>query len=121
MTQTEKDVLVLEAQKEALLTEIEEKCMILDADKKVAEDFLIVKEIFLKQRKYVMSGPMDELWHSFILFTKKYHDFCIVSQDIIYIMHTRMLRTIHHIPHVQADGGIKLSRKARISYVTHTK
>ena len=25
--------------------------------------------------KYVMSGPMDELWHSFILFTKKYHDF----------------------------------------------
>ena len=24
--------------------------------------------------KYVMSGPMDELWYSFILFTKKYYD-----------------------------------------------
>jgi hypothetical protein len=26
--------------------------------------------------KYVMSGPIDELWHSFILFTKIYHQFC---------------------------------------------
>jgi hypothetical protein len=26
--------------------------------------------------KYVRSGPMDELWHSFILFTKKYNEFC---------------------------------------------
>ncbi len=38
--------------------------------------------------KYMMSGPMDELWHSFILFTKKYHDFCYLVAG----------HYIHHAP-----------------------
>src|SRR5215471_9155262 len=36
----------------------------------------LVLSVINSSTKYVMSGPMDELWHSFILFTKKYHDFC---------------------------------------------
>ena len=36
---------------------------------------------------------MDELWHSFILFTKKYHDFCYLV--------TR--HYIHHVPSIPSD------------------
>ena len=43
--------------------------------------------------KYVMSGPMDELWHSFILFTKKYHEFCYLVAG----------HYIHHVPSVPSD------------------
>jgi hypothetical protein len=43
--------------------------------------------------KYVMSGPMDELWHSFILFTKKYHDFCYLVAG----------HYIHHAPSIPSD------------------
>jgi hypothetical protein len=43
--------------------------------------------------KYMMSGPMDELWHSFILFTKKYHDFCYLVAG----------HYIHHVPSVPSD------------------
>jgi len=43
--------------------------------------------------KYMMSGPMDELWHSFILFTKKYHDFCYLVAG----------HYIHHTPSIPND------------------
>ena len=43
--------------------------------------------------KYVLSGPMDELWHSFILFTKKYHEFCYLVAG----------HYIHHVPSVPSD------------------
>ncbi|MGC2682125.1 MAG: hypothetical protein WA323_09675 [Candidatus Nitrosopolaris sp.] len=43
--------------------------------------------------KYVMSGPTDELWHSFILFTKKYHEFCYVVAG----------HYIHHLPSFPND------------------
>jgi hypothetical protein len=43
--------------------------------------------------KYVMSGPMDELWHSFILFTKNYHEFCYLVAG----------HYIHHVPSVPND------------------
>jgi hypothetical protein len=46
--------------------------------------------------KYVMSGPMDELWHSFILFTKKYQEFCYVVAG----------HYIHHLPSVPNDKPI---------------
>src|SRR5215467_11915278 len=43
--------------------------------------------------KYVMSDPMDELWHSFKLFTKKYHDFCYLVAG----------HYIHHAPSIPSD------------------
>ena len=46
--------------------------------------------------KYVMSGPMDELWHSFILFTKKYHEFCYLVAG----------HYIHHAPSVPNEESI---------------
>lgn len=42
---------------------------------------------------YMMSGPMDEIWHTFILFTKKYHEFC----------HQVAGRYIHHFPSVPGE------------------
>jgi hypothetical protein len=41
----------------------------------------------------MMSGPMDGLWHSFILFTKKYHEFCYIVAG----------HYIHHLQSVPSD------------------
>jgi hypothetical protein len=43
--------------------------------------------------KYVMSGSMDELWQSFILFPKKYHEFCYLVAG----------HYIHHLSSVAND------------------
>ena len=43
--------------------------------------------------EYGMRGPIDEIWHTFILFTKKYHDFCNNIAGFY----------IHHFPSVPGD------------------
>jgi len=53
----------------------------------------LVLSVINSSTKYVMSGPMDELWHSFILFTKKYHDFCYLVAG----------HYIHHAPSIPSD------------------
>jgi hypothetical protein len=40
------------------------------------------------EKRYGMRGPLDELWHTFLLFSKTYQDFC----------NTVAGRFIHHIP-----------------------
>jgi len=60
---------VLETQKEALLTEIEERRRTLDADKKAAEDFLVVKE---EMDKCGISGPDSTRFLSVIHTFQKY-------------------------------------------------
>lgn len=37
--------------------------------------FLILS-VINPQTRYLMAGPMDEIWHMFILFTRKYREFC---------------------------------------------
>ena len=37
--------------------------------------FLLVKALH-PDRHYGMAGPIDELWHTFIIFTRQYIDFC---------------------------------------------
>lgn len=50
--------------------------------------------------KYGMRGPLDELWHTFILFTSRYADFC------------RLLGGgfIHHLPASPKSRGEKKSK-----------
>jgi hypothetical protein len=42
---------------------------------------------------YGMKGPIDELWHTFVLFTKKYTDFCYGVSG----------RYLHHFPSVPGE------------------
>ena len=42
-----------------------------------------------------IAGPVDEAWHTFIIFTKKYHEFC----DLV------MGEYIHHQPTGEDHGG----------------
>ncbi len=60
--------------------------------------------VITSSTKYVMSGPMDELWHSFILFTKKYHEFCDLVAG----------HYIHHVPSVPNDKPTDLRGYTRL-------
>lgn len=56
--------------------------------------FLLVCALNDTGRPIGMAGPVDELWHTFILFTKEYADFCRQVAG----------RFLHHAPAVPGDG-----------------
>lgn len=59
-----------------------------------------------KPGRYGMRGPLDELWHTFIIFTKKYADFCrVMGVDFI-----------HHLPD-RPKASKKEKQKVNNSYV----
>ena len=45
--------------------------------------------------KYGMRGPLDELWHTFIIFTEKYQNFCTALGG----------NFIHHYPVIHKEGA----------------
>ena len=49
--------------------------------------------------KYGMRGPVDHLWHTFIMFTKEYHQFCDAVGG----------RFIHHSPEKKSDAVSEIS------------
>jgi hypothetical protein len=56
--------------------------------------FLVLSVLF-STHNYEMAGPADGLWHTFLIFTKEYHDFC------------RRLGVpyIHHVPKTKRNKG----------------
>ena len=74
------------------------------ADHDVPMDLAVEHEIELKRyfaltalnptHDYGMSGPVDDLWHTFILFTKEYASFC----------ENHIGRFLHHYPDRIYDG-----------------
>lgn len=51
---------------------------------------------------YVMSGPIDKLWHAFIIHTREYQDFCNKAAG----------RFIHHAPD-RSDGDGRILSASR--------
>lgn len=47
------------------------------------------------EKKYGMAGPVDELWHDFILFTRLYVEFCQRAKG----------EYIHHQPVIPGEAG----------------
>jgi hypothetical protein len=60
--------------------------------------FLLVCALNNTGKPIGMAGPIDELWHTFILFTREYADFCDKVAG----------RFLHHAPAVPGDGRRKL-------------
>lgn len=50
-----------------------------------------------RSANYGMNGPIDDLWHTFLLFTREYQQFC----------HEIAGHFIHHIPNVPDQNGKK--------------
>jgi hypothetical protein len=64
--------------------------------------YLILCALYPNQR-YVMGGPVDDLWHTFLLFTQLYVEFCEQVAG----------RFIHHVPADPYDGPAKLLKWER--------
>lgn len=60
--------------------------------------FLLVCALNTTGKPVGMAGPVDELWHTFILFTQEYADFCEQVAG----------RFLHHAPAVPGDERRKL-------------
>lgn len=53
-------------------------------------------------KRYGMRGPIDHLWHTFIMFTKDYADFCDSVAG----------RFIHHVPEPKGQAATPASRSS---------
>lgn len=60
---------------------------------------------------YGMRGPVDEIWHTFILFTKRYHEFC---DDVAG-------RFLHHNPSVPGARDKPADEKAYLRFLQDYK
>src|ERR1700733_4373725 len=56
--------------------------------------YLVLRALHPKTR-YGMAGPVDEFWHTFLLFTREYSRFCAVVAG----------RFLHHEPGVHQTNG----------------
>jgi hypothetical protein len=77
---------------------------VLDEHEREIKRFLALSAI--NPGKYGMRGPMDELWHTFIIFTSSYAEFC------------RQLGGgfIHHLP-ATPNGDTEQKREEKSGYV----
>src|SRR5215469_17003206 len=65
--------------------------------------FLVLSTIN-SNTEYTMSGPIDQIWHAFILFTKKYSEFCNLVAG----------RFLHHFPSIPGEAPIDLKGYAQL-------
>ena len=54
---------------------------------------------------YEMRGPVDKLWHTFIMFSREYVDFCFGLAN----------RYIHHVPHTSSKEDESTDKGANYS------
>jgi hypothetical protein len=64
--------------------------------------YLVLCALYPRKR-YVMGGPVDDLWHTFLLFTQLYVQFCEQVAG----------HFIHHVPADPDDGPAKLLKWER--------
>lgn len=61
--------------------------------------FLIICSIS-KNKSYAIRGDIDEMWHMFIIFTRRYSEFCNAVAD----------RFLHHVPTEDIEIDIPISK-----------